>query len=64
MPGRSPWNASTVKAAVVVAKVVKLPKRQIVAQPETVSEIPGIVILEYEVVEWSATEGLKDTHNA
>ncbi len=46
----------------VLAIVVQLPKRTTVAQPETVSSLPDdIVVLEYEVVEWSATEGLKDT---
>ncbi|WDD36726.1 strawberry notch family protein (plasmid) [Nostoc sp. UHCC 0926] len=62
LPERSPWERSDVKAAAVIAKVVQLPKRTTVAQPETVSFLPDdVVVLEYEVVEWSATEGLKDT---
>ncbi|RCJ40988.1 methylase, partial [Nostoc minutum NIES-26] len=61
LPGRSPWQRTTVLAAAAVAKVVKLPKRQTVAQPELSAEIPDVVVLEYEVVEWTATEGLKDT---
>ncbi|MHC5917903.1 MAG: methylase, partial [Nostoc sp.] len=62
LPQASQWNAATIKAAVVAAKVVKLPtKRTAIALPEPSAEIPDVVILEYEVVEWSATEGLKDT---
>ncbi|MBC1224355.1 strawberry notch family protein, partial [Nostoc sp. UCD120] len=61
LPQRSPWQHSTAKAAAAKAKVVQLPKRSVVAQAETLSSIPDVVILEYEVVEWSATEGLKDT---
>jgi phospholipid N-methyltransferase len=61
LPGRSSWERSDIKAA-AKAKVVQLPKRSVVAQPETVSFLPDdVVVLEYEVVEWSATEGLKDT---
>ena len=69
LPQQSPWQHSTAKAAaamayppaVGIAKIVQLPKRSVVAQAETLSSIPDVVILEYEVVEWSATEGLKDT---
>jgi phospholipid N-methyltransferase len=62
LPGRSQWNAATMKAMVVAAKVVKLPtKHTAVAQPAPSAEITDVVVLEYEVVEWSATEGLKDT---
>ncbi|MBD0302613.1 MAG: strawberry notch family protein, partial [Tolypothrix sp. T3-bin4] len=69
LPERSPWERSEkIKAAAMayppavgIAKVVQLPKRSVVAQAETLSSIPDVVILEYEVVEWSATEGLKDT---
>ncbi|WP_223278293.1 strawberry notch-like NTP hydrolase domain-containing protein [Nostoc sp. 'Peltigera membranacea cyanobiont' 232] len=58
---RSSWERSDIKAA-AKAIVVQLPKRTTVAQPETVSSLPDdIVVLEYEVVEWFATEGLKDT---
>ncbi|WP_375514062.1 strawberry notch-like NTP hydrolase domain-containing protein [uncultured Nostoc sp.] len=61
LPERSSWERSEeVKAATAIAKVVQLPKRTTVAQPETLSSIPDVVILEYEVVEWSATDGLKD----
>ncbi|WP_263985862.1 strawberry notch-like NTP hydrolase domain-containing protein [Dendronalium phyllosphericum] len=58
LPERSQWKAGIVKAA---AKVVKLPKRTTVTQPEPSAEIPDVVVLEYEVVEWSATDGLKDS---
>ena len=69
LPQRSPWERSNIKVAAMayppavgIAKVVQLPKRTTVAQPETVSSLPDdVVVLEYEVVEWSATEGLKDT---
>ncbi|MDZ8140083.1 MAG: strawberry notch family protein [Nostoc sp. DedQUE04] len=61
LPLRSQWNAATPLAAVVATKVVKLPKRTVMAQPEPSAEIPDVVVLEYEVVEWAATEGLKDT---
>ncbi|MBC1237728.1 strawberry notch family protein [Nostoc sp. 2RC] len=61
LPLRLPWNATTAKAAVVAAKVVKLPLRTTVAQPEPSEEIPDVVVLEYEVVEWTATDGLKDS---
>ncbi|MEA5566678.1 strawberry notch-like NTP hydrolase domain-containing protein [Anabaena sp. UHCC 0399] len=60
LPGRLQWKAETTKAAAAVGKVVKLPKRIIVAQPEPSTEIPDVVVLEYEVIEWSASEGLKD----
>ena len=61
LPKRSSWERSDIKAA-AIAKVVQLPKRSVVAQPETVSSLPDdVVVLEYEVIEWSATEGLKDT---
>ncbi|MBD2246547.1 strawberry notch-like NTP hydrolase domain-containing protein [Nostoc sp. FACHB-888] len=62
LPQRSPWKRSEKVKATAKAKVVQLPKRTTVAQPETVSSLPDdVVVLEYEVVEWSATEGLKDT---
>ncbi|MBD2682942.1 MULTISPECIES: strawberry notch family protein [Nostoc] len=62
LPQASQWNAATMKTAVVAAKVVKLPtKRTTVAQPEPSAEIPDVVVLEYEVIEWTASEGLKDT---
>jgi hypothetical protein len=61
LPERSPWERSDIKVA-AKAIVVQLPKRTTIAQPETVSSLPDdVVVLEYEVVEWSATEGLKDT---
>ncbi|RCJ29566.1 methylase [Nostoc punctiforme NIES-2108] len=60
LPQRSSWERSDIKAA-AKAIVVQLPKRSVVAQAETLSSIPDVVILEYEVIEWSATEGLKDT---
>jgi len=60
LPGRSQWQRTDVKAA-AVAKVVKLPKRTAIAQPEPSAEIPDVVVLEYEVIEWVASEGLKDT---
>ncbi len=59
LPGRSSWQHSTVKA-VVAAKVVKLPKRIVVDQPQTVSLIPDVAVLEYELVEWSGSDSLKD----
>ncbi|WP_335064217.1 strawberry notch-like NTP hydrolase domain-containing protein [Nostoc sp.] len=62
LPERSPWERSEKIKAAAKAIVVQLPKRTTVAQPETVSFLPNdIVVLEYEVIEWSATEGLKDT---
>ncbi|MBD2480261.1 strawberry notch family protein, partial [Anabaena sp. FACHB-83] len=61
LPERSQWNVATIKATVVATKVVKLSKRTTVPQPEPSAEIPDVVVLEYEVVEWSATDGLKDT---
>ncbi|MEH2151732.1 strawberry notch-like NTP hydrolase domain-containing protein [Nostoc sp.] len=61
LPQRSSWERSEKVKAAAKAIVVQLPKRSVVAQPETLSSIPDVVILEYEVVEWSATEGLKDT---
>nr|WP_322657089.1 strawberry notch family protein [Dendronalium sp. ChiSLP03b]MDZ8203423.1 strawberry notch family protein [Dendronalium sp. ChiSLP03b] len=60
LPRRSKWQQSPVKA-VIATQVVKLPLRQTLAQPQTVSSLPDVVVLEYEVVEWSATDGLKDT---
>ncbi|RCJ32555.1 methylase [Nostoc punctiforme NIES-2108] len=62
LPERSPWERSEKIKAAAKAIVVQLPKRITVAQPETVSFLPDdIVVLEYEVVEWSANDGLKDT---
>ncbi|AVH63987.1 strawberry notch family protein [Nostoc sp. 'Peltigera membranacea cyanobiont' N6] len=62
LPERSPWERSEKIKAAAKAIVVQLPKRTTVAQPETVSSLPDdIVVLEYEVVEWFATDGLKDT---
>ncbi|MDZ8262970.1 strawberry notch-like NTP hydrolase domain-containing protein [Nostoc sp. ChiQUE01b] len=61
LPGRSLWQSAPVKVAAAVAKVVKLSKRTTVAQPEPSAEIPDVVVLEYEVVEWTATDGLKDS---
>ncbi|MHC5930542.1 strawberry notch-like NTP hydrolase domain-containing protein, partial [Nostoc sp.] len=61
LPKRSSWKRSDIKAT-AKAKVVQLPFRTTVAQPETVSFLPDdIVVLEYEVIEWTASEGLKDT---
>ncbi|WP_323201153.1 strawberry notch-like NTP hydrolase domain-containing protein, partial [Nostoc sp. UHCC 0251] len=62
LPQRSSWERSEKIKAAVKAIVVQLPKRTTVAQPETVSSLPDdIVVLEYEVIEWTASEGLKDT---
>ncbi|ACC85341.1 strawberry notch-like NTP hydrolase domain-containing protein [Nostoc punctiforme] len=61
LPERSLWQHSTVKTLPVTAsKVVKQPLRQTVAQPEPSVEIPDVVVLEYELVEWSGSDGLKD----
>lgn len=59
LPQRSQWQRSTIKA-VVAAKVVPLPKRIALPQPESSTQILDVVVLEYEVIEWSASEGLKD----
>ncbi|MEA5606332.1 strawberry notch-like NTP hydrolase domain-containing protein, partial [Nostoc sp. UHCC 0252] len=61
LPERSSWERSEKVKAAAKAIVVQLPKRSVVAQAETLSSIPDVVILEYEVVEWSANDGLKDT---
>ncbi|MEH1908070.1 strawberry notch-like NTP hydrolase domain-containing protein [Nostoc sp.] len=62
LPQRSSWERSEKVKAAARAKVVQLPKRTTVAQPETVSFLPDdVVVLEYEVIEWTASEGLKDT---
>ncbi|MHC5673532.1 strawberry notch family protein [Nostoc sp.] len=62
LPGRSSWERSEKVKAAAKAIVVQLPKRTTVAQPETVSFLPDdVVVLEYEVIEWTASEGLKDT---
>ncbi|WP_292730180.1 strawberry notch-like NTP hydrolase domain-containing protein [Nostoc sp. JL31] len=61
LPQRSSWERLDIKAA-AIAKVVQLLKRTTVAQPETVSFLADdVVVLEYEVIEWTASEGLKDT---
>ncbi|MBD2535688.1 strawberry notch family protein, partial [Nostoc flagelliforme FACHB-838] len=61
LPQRSSWERSDIKAT-ARAKVVQLPFRTTVAQPETVSSLPDdVVVLEYEIIEWTASEGLKDT---
>ncbi len=62
LPKRSSWERSEEVKAAAKAKVVQLPKRTTVAQPEIVSSLPhDVVVLEYEVIEWTASEGLKDT---
>ncbi|QLE59657.1 strawberry notch-like NTP hydrolase domain-containing protein [Nostoc sp. TCL26-01] len=61
LPQRSQWQRSTIKAVAAVAKVVNLPQRIALSQPKSSEEIPDVVVLEYEVIEWSANEGLKDT---
>ncbi|MCC5632654.1 strawberry notch family protein [Nostoc sphaeroides CHAB 2801] len=62
LPKRSLWERSEKVKAAAKAIVVQLPKRITVAQPETVSFLPdNVVVLEYEVIEWTASEGLKDT---
>ncbi len=62
LPLRSSWERSEEVKHAAKAIVVQLPKRTTIAQPETVSSLPDdVVVLEYEVVECSATEGLKDT---
>jgi hypothetical protein len=60
LPQRSLWQHSTAKAVAAVAKVVKLPKRTVADQPQTVFEIPDVAVLEYELVEWSGSDSLKD----
>ncbi|WP_254921506.1 strawberry notch family protein [Nodularia sp. NIES-3585] len=61
LPERSQWQRSTIKAVATFSKkVVTGSKRITVSQPETSAEIPDVVILEYEVIEWIASEGLKD----
>ncbi|MFN6486930.1 MULTISPECIES: strawberry notch family protein [unclassified Nostoc] len=60
LPQRSLWQHSTAKAEAAVAKVVKLPKRTVADQPQTVFEIPDVAVLEYELVEWSGSDSLKD----
>ncbi|MBE9054361.1 strawberry notch family protein, partial [Nostocales cyanobacterium LEGE 11386] len=61
LPQRSQWKAETIKTVAAFSKkVVTLPKRIAVPQPESTTEIPDVVFLEYEVIEWSASEGLKD----
>ncbi|ODH00362.1 methylase [Nostoc sp. KVJ20] len=62
LPQRSSWERSEKVKAAAKAIVIQLPKRITVAQPETVSFLPDdLVVLEYEVIEWTASEGLKDT---
>lgn len=61
LPERSQWQRSTIKTVAAFSKkVVTLPKRIAVPQPESSAEITDVVILEYEVIEWTASEGLKD----
>ncbi|MBN3906493.1 MAG: strawberry notch family protein [Nostoc sp. NMS1] len=62
LPGRSSWERSKKVKAAAKAIVVQLPFHTTVAQPETVSFLPDdVIVLEYEVIEWTASEGLKDT---
>ncbi|WP_414544913.1 strawberry notch-like NTP hydrolase domain-containing protein [Nostoc sp. CCY0012] len=60
LPERPLWERSTSNVAAFSKKVDNLPKRQVIAQPETASEFAKVVALDYEVIEWSASEGLKD----
>lgn len=60
LPARQAWERSTPNVATFSKKVVNLPKRTAIAQPETASEFTEVVSLDYEVVEWTANEGLKD----
>jgi len=61
LPGRPVWERSTPNVVVFSKKVITLPKRIAIPQPESSVEIPDVAVLEYEVIEWSASEGLKDT---
>lgn len=69
LPGRPVWERSTPNVATFSKKVVNLPKRTAIAgggalpiaQPEPTTEITDVVILEYEVIDWVASDGLKDT---
>lgn len=61
LPNRSLWQGSTTFAPGTAAPVVRLPKRQAIPQPEKVLELPNVVVLDYELVDWTGSEGLKDT---
>ena len=60
LPQREPWHHSTGTVQAHTRKVVTLPKRIVIAQPEPVSELLDVVVLNYELVEWNGSEGLKD----
>ncbi|MEH2120571.1 strawberry notch-like NTP hydrolase domain-containing protein [Nostoc sp.] len=60
LPQREPWHHSTGTVQARTKKVVTFSKRIVIAQPEPVSELPDVVVLSYELVEWTGSEGLKD----
>ncbi|WP_292845799.1 strawberry notch-like NTP hydrolase domain-containing protein [Nostoc sp. NMS8] len=61
LPQREPWHHSTGTVQEArTKKVVTFSKRIVIAQPEPVSELPDVVVLSYELVEWTGSEGLKD----
>lgn len=60
LPQREPWHHSTGTVQARTKKVVTFSKRIVIAQPEPVSELPDVVVLDYELVEWTGSEGLKD----
>jgi len=61
LPEREPWHHSTGTVQARTKRVVTFSKRIVIAQPEPVSELPDVVVLDYEVVEWASSGGLKDT---
>ncbi|MBD2683354.1 MULTISPECIES: strawberry notch family protein [Nostoc] len=62
LPQASLWQSAPVKATAAIAtKVVKRSLRTSVVEAQPSAEIPDVVVLEYQVIEWTANEGLKDT---
>ncbi|BAY41895.1 hypothetical protein NIES2111_62910 (plasmid) [Nostoc sp. NIES-2111] len=65
LPVRPVWEPTTPTAQTAVSKAIRLslvqPKSQPVTVNQTLSQFIDILPLDYEVIDWAATEGLKDT---
>ncbi|MHC5731953.1 MAG: hypothetical protein ACYTXY_49375, partial [Nostoc sp.] len=65
LPTRPVWQPSTSTAQIPTSKVVTLsvvkPKKShFIPDTQAISQFLDVAPIEYEVVEWTATEGLKD----
>ncbi|BAY91364.1 MULTISPECIES: SAM-dependent methyltransferase [unclassified Tolypothrix] len=60
IPARPVWQHPTETVQIPARKIIALPKQTAREQPEITLELKEVVVLDYDLVEWTATEGLKD----